>query len=148
MPGDIAAMSEPKLTLRSRLDELALLWTWVESLAAEHGIPSSTQFAIQLSLEEALSNIIRHGYNGEPDHSIQVDFSAPDGEIVFVVEDQAPPFDPLEAEAQNDAPAPASISDLPLGGRGIRLMRKFANGLSYQRLPGGNRLTLRFPSHR
>jgi anti-sigma regulatory factor (Ser/Thr protein kinase) len=31
-----------------------------------------------------------------------------------------------------------------VGGQGIRLMRKFAGSLAYQRLPGGNRLTMGF----
>ena len=41
-------------------------------------------------------------------------------------------------------PAPTSIDQLQVGGQGIRLMRKFAGSLAYQRLPGGNRLTIGF----
>jgi anti-sigma regulatory factor (Ser/Thr protein kinase) len=145
MPGEIAAMTESSLILKSRLDELASLWAWVESLGAEYAIPADTQFAIQLCLEEALSNLIRHGYQGEPDHSIRVEFTAQDGEVGFVVEDHAPPFDPLAADAANSAPAPRSIDELPLGGRGIGLMRKFSAHIAYEPLDGGNRLTLRFP---
>lgn len=145
MPGETAAMSESRLTLRSRLDELALLSPWVESLAAEHAIPASTVFAIELCLEEALSNVVRHGYRGEPDHPISVEFSARPGELAFVIEDQAPPFDPLTGDLNREAPLPASIEEFPLGGRGIRLMRRFAGSLAYEPLPSGNRLTVRFP---
>ncbi len=63
----------------------------------QYGIPADTQFAIQLCLEEALSNIIRHGHRGQPNLPITVDCTTPAGtqEVVFTIEDHAPPFDPL-----------------------------------------------------
>ena len=63
---------------------------------------------------------------------------------MFTIEDQAPPFDPLSASLIEDEPAPSSIDHLRPGGRGIRLLRKFAGTLAYQRLAGGNRLTIGF----
>ena len=138
-----------RLTLRSRLGDLALLWPWVEAVCAEHAVPPETQFAIQLCLEEAVSNIVRHGYGGEPDHTITVDCTAkgtPGGgwQLAFIVEDQAPPFDPLALSLAELAPAPASLEELRPGGQGILLLHRFAGSLDYERLEGGNRLTLRF----
>jgi anti-sigma regulatory factor (Ser/Thr protein kinase) len=43
-----------------------------------------------------------------------------------------------------EAPVPASIDELRPGGQGIRLLKKFAGSLAYQRLDGANRLTIRF----
>lgn len=133
---------EPRLTLKSQLDDLALVWPWVEALAACYSVPADTQFAIQLCLEEALSNIIRHGYQGRLDQPITITCE-PNGvaELVFVIEDLAPPFDPFAA---TPAPAPSSIEDLEPGGQGIRLIQKFASRADYQQLPQGNRLTLAF----
>ena len=141
--GENTVMPEPRLTMGSRFEDLTLLWNWVEAQAAEYGIPSETEYAIQLCLEEAVSNIIRHGYRGRPHLAITVDCVAPAGEqeILFTVEDQAPPFDPLAAA---EMPIPTSIDEIPDGGRGIRLLRGFAGSLAYQRLPGGNRLTIGF----
>jgi serine/threonine-protein kinase RsbW len=146
MPGETAAKSEPRLTIQSRLEDLALLWPWAESLANEHSIPADTRFAIHLCLEEALSNVIRHGYNGQPDQPITIEFAPGPDEVVFTIEDRAPAFDPLSAPAAAERPAPASIAEIPLGGQGINLMRKFAGSLAYQRLPDGNRLSMRFPN--
>lgn len=146
MPEENTVKPEPRLTLQSQLGELARVWPWVEALAAEYAIPVDTQFAIQLCLEEALSNIVRHGYRGQPDQPITVDCATPAAtrELVFTVEDHAPAFDPLAPSAVAETPAPTSIDQLPVGGQGIRLMRKFAGSLAYQRLPGGNRLTIVF----
>jgi serine/threonine-protein kinase RsbW len=143
MSGEAAAKSEPRITIESRLDDLALLWPWVESLAAEHEFPADTQFAIDLCLEEALSNIIRHGYGNRPGESITIECALGPKELVFTIEDRAPAFNPLDFAEDPSAP-PASIDEIPLGGRGIRLMRKFAGNLHYERIPGGNRLTIRF----
>ena len=143
MPEVNTARPQQRLTLQSQLDELSRLWPWIEALAAEYAIPADMQFAIQLCLEEALSNIIRHGYLGEPNHPITVDCCTPAGthELVFTVEDHAPAFDPLQVA---EIPAPTSIDELQVGGQGIRLMRKFAGSLAYQRLLIGNRLTIGF----
>jgi serine/threonine-protein kinase RsbW len=146
MPETHPSRPASRLTLHSELDDLTLVWPWVESLAAYYHLSADTQFALQLCLEEALSNVIRHGYGGRPNETPDVTLTidcAVDGtgDLMLTVEDQAPPFNPLALE---DAPAPSTIEDLRPGGRGIQLMRKFAGSLAYQRLPGGNRLTIRF----
>jgi anti-sigma regulatory factor (Ser/Thr protein kinase) len=141
---------EPRLTLQSQLEDLALVLPWVEAIAARYSVPADTQFAIQLCLEEALSNIIRHGYQGQPDQAISVECAPASaenedaGELVFTIEDHAPPFDPLASSAAAPAPAPVSFQDFPPGGQGIRLMRKFASRIAWQQLPHGNRLTMGF----
>lgn len=142
MTGPHPSWPEPRLTLQSQLEDLTLVWPWVEALAARYSVPAETQFAIQLCLEEALSNVIRHGYRGQANQSITVE-CAPSGvaELVFTVEDHAPPFDPVAAAP---AATPASIQELEPGGQGIRLMRKFASRLTWQPLPHGNRLILAF----
>lgn len=152
----------PRLILESQISEIDLLWPWVESLAAAYAIPPDTLFAIHLCLEESVSNVIRHGYQGQPGHHLTVDFSlapanapatngsanspanSPANILVFTVEDQAPPFNPLEDLAVPAMPAAGSIDRLNPGGHGIRLLRKFAADLDYQRLANGNRLTIRF----
>lgn len=145
MTGPSPSSPEPRLTLKSQLEDLPLVWPWVEALAARYSIPTDTQFAIQLCLEEALSNIIRHGYQGQANQCITVE-CAPSGvaELVFTVEDHALHFDPLAPFTAAPAPVPASIQELLPGGQGIRLMRKFASRLAWQQLPNGNRLTLAF----
>jgi serine/threonine-protein kinase RsbW len=130
------------LNLRSRLSDLAQIHVWIERLASRHSIPASTQFAMNLCLEEVLSNIIRHGYSCNPDHSIAVQFESPrENQFVFIVEDEAPAFNPVESP---ELPALNALEDGPIGGQGIRLLRRFADALDYQATPTGNRLTIGF----
>src|SRR5271170_5372191 len=72
MTGPSTSLPEPQLTLKSQIEDLTLVQPWVEALAARYSIPAETQFAIELCLEEALSNIIRHGYQGHADRSISI----------------------------------------------------------------------------
>ena len=98
---------------------------------------------MNLCLEEVLSNIIRHGYSGKPDHSIAVRFTSPrEDYFVFVVEDEAPPFNPVDVTGV--AAALSSLEEIRIGGQGIRLLRRFADALEYQATPTGNRLSIGF----
>jgi anti-sigma regulatory factor (Ser/Thr protein kinase) len=151
MPESSAHKQEEQLNLRSRLVDLTLAPPWVDSLAAEHDLPPELVFAINLCLEEALSNVIRHGYGGDPDHSIAIHCSirsirqaaAGAGELVFTIEDHAPHFNPLEA-VQAEVAGRQTLDEVTPGGLGIRLLRKFAGSLQYEPLPAGNRLTIGF----
>jgi anti-sigma regulatory factor (Ser/Thr protein kinase) len=139
---DMQDMNHERLMLRSRMSDLAQVSSWIERLASRHGISASTQFAMNLCLEEVLSNIIRHGYSGRNQHSIAIQFASPrDDYFEFVVEDQAPPFNPVDAP---ELPALGPLDEGRIGGQGIRLLRRFADSLEYQALPGGNRLTIGF----
>lgn len=142
MTGSGTHTSEERLTLRSQLSELSQLPAWIERLASEHAIPQDTQFAMNLCLEEALSNIIRHGYSGSPDHSMSVRFMNPaESHFVLVVEDEAPHFNPVDAP---ELPAVGVDDQEGVGGQGIRLLRRFAETLEYQATPSGNRLSMGF----
>jgi serine/threonine-protein kinase RsbW len=130
------------LKVRSRLSELARIRPWIESLGSRHAIPANTLFAMNLCLEEVLSNIVQHGYPGKPDQSVAVHFANPrQNYFVIVVEDDAPPFNPVDAP---EAPALNLLDEIHVGGQGIRLLRRFADALEYEATPTGNRLTMGF----
>jgi serine/threonine-protein kinase RsbW len=134
--------TQDRLELRSRLSDMALLPVWLQGLASRHAISEDTEFAMNLCLEEALSNVIRHGYAGQEDRSVVVHYTTPhSGLHVFVVEDEAPHFNPLAAP---DLPVLSASGEIRVGGQGIRLLRQFANGLRYEPMPAGNRLILTF----
>ncbi len=134
--------SATQLILRSQIGQLELVPPWIETLAAERAIPRNIQYAMNLCLEEILSNIIHHGYGGNPDHVIVVRYvQAPDKSSVLIVDDEAPHFNPLTIE---ERPIEESLDGTRTGGLGIRLVRGFATTLEYEPRPVGNRLTISF----
>ncbi len=133
------------LTLESKLSEIARVPPWIEKLSARHGIPSPIQFAMDLCLEEILSNIIRHGYAGEPNHALMIHHRINrEGSFTLVVEDQAPQFNPLLV---SDPPVPRSLEEISRGGHGIKLLKQFADAIDYERMSNGNRITVTFIAH-
>ncbi len=128
------------LIVRAALSELARAADWARQLADKHALSSSITYALQLCLEEAVSNIVRHG-QPPPHGDIRLSFTTIENAALLTIEDCAMAFDPTKMAS----PAvPACLNDAPIGGLGIHLMRQFANGLSYERQNGCNRLTLRF----
>lgn len=132
--------------MKSQISELAQIHPWIERLAAQFSIPETTQFAMNLCLEEVLANIILHGYAGKTDCPIKIEFTRPgEGSFVFVVEDEAPPFNTVESP---ELPQLSALEDSHIGGQGIRLLRQFADALEYQATPNGNRLSVGFLPNR
>jgi anti-sigma regulatory factor (Ser/Thr protein kinase) len=136
-----------RIVLRSVLSEIARIPAWVEKLAIHPPINESVQFAINLCLEEAISNVIRHGYvSGETDSQVMLEFAEPrEGYLVFTIEDGGTPFNPLMAP---ETPLLDEQGEISIGGRGIQLMRGFADTLEYERTATVNRLRIGISNER
>jgi|APFre7841882724_1041349.scaffolds.fasta_scaffold00236_14 serine/threonine-protein kinase RsbW len=102
--------------------------------ASEHAV-----FFTELAFEELLSNIIRHGNTGGAPIDVCLTVRD-DGAIELTVEDDGPPFDPLSVP---EPPAPSSIEDARIGGLGLVLVRKSCERMTYERIAGRNRVSVR-----
>jgi anti-sigma regulatory factor (Ser/Thr protein kinase) len=127
------------LSLANRLSEIRRLPVWIGELASRHSIPTEIEFAINVCLEEAVSNVIRHGYREGERGEVIVHFTQPKANVFeFTVEDEARHFNPL------DSPAPDTQGPHRVGGQGVHFLRHFAEQLEYSVKPRGNRLRMMF----
>jgi serine/threonine-protein kinase RsbW len=141
VPGLVTAMSDleaTRLELHGDLSELRRLAEWINA-RAPHVISTDTLFAVQLSLEEAVANIIMHG--GAGDLAIAIELERNGATLVARIEDTGCEFDPTQFPPLSMA---KSVEDAKVGDYGIHLMRCFASDMHYERQEGRNRLTLRF----
>ncbi|NJD37987.1 MAG: ATP-binding protein [Geobacter sp.] len=95
----------------------------------------------ELVVEEAVINIMLYAY---PDGggSLAVELWQGDGQLLHLqLEDQGPPFNPLEPR-KLDLSAP--LEERSIGGLGVHLVQSLSDGMSYQRENGSNRLELVF----
>jgi len=137
--------TQDRLELDSRLEELSRVQPWIDALADHHRVAQDTRYAMQLCMEEALANVVLHGYQNQPGHPIVIRSSIADGSLFLAIEDQAAPFAPIAPDPPHDARPPASLDSIEPGGNGILLMRHFAASVAYEEFLNGNRLTLSFP---
>jgi anti-sigma regulatory factor (Ser/Thr protein kinase) len=109
--------------------------TSIEEACNGWGISRDDVSRLRVVVEELFTNTIKYGYGGECERPVRITLRcSPHIELVY--EDQAPPFDPTAWRAPSE-PAAA-------GRQGIALVRGLSKSVRYERLPTGNRVTLRF----
>jgi anti-sigma regulatory factor (Ser/Thr protein kinase) len=136
---------QDRMELDSRLTELTRVQPWIDALADQYGVSEDTRFAMHLCVEEALANVVMHGYRNEPGHPIVMRSAISGNNLVFVIEDRAPAFAPVEPAGRGEATTAVNLDSIEPGGNGIRLLYRFAGSVAYERLAEGNRLTIGFP---
>jgi len=127
--------------LQAKLERLLDLELWVEKLAVEFLLPPSLVQRIDLCLTELVTNVIGYGYPDGAVGTISIRFWRRPEQIVICIDDDGTPFDPTGYVSPD---LPTSLADATSGGRGIRLVRHFADELQHVRGGGGNQLTLLF----
>lgn len=134
------------LVVRAEMAKLAHVGDGVDAVVERLDLPQTMSFATHLCLEEAVSNIVRHGFGdlqGEAGlkKDLRLALKCENDAVTATIEDHGVAFDPLGVAAPIAA---TTIGEAAIGGLGIHLIRQFAQHLAYERQDGTNRLTLRF----
>lgn len=137
-------MSSSKITieLNSDLAELARLSVAIDEFCEQATVPTADGFALQVVIEEVVTNIINHGYGGNTGHTFSLHLSANETSVTVEARDDAPAYDPL-TRLEVDTTVP--LAEREVGGLGVHLVKKMMPQVSYKRLAGHNILTLTRP---
>ena len=127
-----------EIVLQNKPEEKARLLAELRAFAAEHHLPPKVVQAVDLALEEHLTNVFNYGYEDKAAHEIRVRFSIHERSLQVEVDDDARPYNPLEQPAVDTA---APLDQRKIGGLGVHLMRRFMDQLDYRY--EGNRNILR-----
>ena len=123
----------------AELKNLEEIRRFVEDRIEALQIDPSITYDVLLAVTEMVTNIIEHGYKGEPG-SIEVEVGREEDALVVRIRDQAAPFDPTGAPPP-DLNLP--LEKRPIGGLGIFLAKHFVDSMTHRYTPqGGNELTL------
>jgi anti-sigma regulatory factor (Ser/Thr protein kinase) len=133
-------MDALSFTLQNRLSELERLAQEVEEFAKAHRLSAAALHAVNLALDEIVTNIISYGFDDTAEHAIVLRFSLEGDDWVAEVEDDGKPFNPLDVPEPNIA---APLEQQENHGRGIFLVRKVMDRVEYHRREDRNVLTLR-----
>jgi serine/threonine-protein kinase RsbW len=127
------------ITLRNDLAEIPRVAKFLDAFCAPLLPTPKDVPALQLALEEAVTNVINHGYADGKPHTFTVELAAAARRVTVIVTDDAPAYDPL-SRAEVDVTKP--LEDRQIGGLGVHLVKKLMDSARYERRDGRNILTL------
>jgi anti-sigma regulatory factor (Ser/Thr protein kinase) len=119
-----------------RLNDSVARFLW------ERGVPPDRLHDVQLVVEELVTNVLRHGVPQDGPHRVALEIDVAGDVIRLAVEDNCQEFDPTAAIPPSLG---SSLEDRPTGSYGLRIVRRLVNGLTYRRLPAGNRVEATIP---
>jgi serine/threonine-protein kinase RsbW len=127
------------LRMDAQLENLSAIRDFVEETAARLNAMPAAIPNVVLAVDEMVTNIIEHGYQGQPG-SIEIEVTTREDALIIRLRDQAPPFDPTTRPLP-DLSIP--FDDRPPGGLGIYLTRKVMDEVQHRvTATHGNDLTL------
>ncbi len=130
---DIVVEMQSSSTLVCGVRELAV------QAARRSGFPDAECARVGLAVDEAITNIIRHGYDKAPGRPIWMKVWLPTAdlrELRIVMEDEARQVDPATIRSRD-------LADIRPGGLGVHIIREVMDSVVYEvRNPAGMRLTM------
>jgi anti-sigma regulatory factor (Ser/Thr protein kinase) len=136
--------SEPclRLELLSQARLLVAVRALISALAQRAGFTEHQAGQISLAVDEALCNVINHGYQKRPDGRIWISVWLPNGGeedeqwLRVVIDDRAHEVDPRNIRSRD-------LDDVRPGGLGVYIIRQIMDDVRYERREGGGmRLTM------
>ena len=138
-PDDAGNSELLQFSVANDLREIAVAADKIEEFCSVHGIPPATAYAVNLSVDELLTNTISYGYEDSEEHRIDLMIRLDGDMLAIEISDDGVAFEPDSAdEPDTDAP----IEERPIGGLGIFLTRQMMDSFDYRRDEGRNIVTL------
>lgn len=129
-------MKSQTLTLTADLAGLARVMQAIDACCAGTSASEADISALQLALEEIVTNVITHGYQSDSSRTLTVRLEAIAADrIRAVVTDDAAAYNPL-ARPEVDTTLP--LEARPIGGLGVHLVKKLMNVCLYEQRDGQN----------
>jgi anti-sigma regulatory factor (Ser/Thr protein kinase) len=131
--------SDLTFTLRNQQSEIARMFALLEAFCRTNQISEDDMFNIRLVLDEAVINVMVHGFEDTDEHAIHVSLSLDSGLLAIHIDDDGIAYNPL------DAPLPRfdlPIEDRRIGGLGVHIMKTLAKSVEYRRESGRNKLDI------
>ncbi|MGH2971640.1 MAG: ATP-binding protein [Gaiellaceae bacterium] len=126
-----------RLRIPAKPEYIALGRLALTGLAQARGLDSDTMGDLKLALTEAVSNSVRHAYEGEGEGQVEIRYELRADRMTVEVVDDGAGFDPDEAPSFDG-------DELSEGGLGIAIIRTIADDVQIESRPGVRGSRLRF----
>lgn len=118
------------LEIKADLDNLGQVRDFIEANMEETGLTRECAGELLLAVDEAVSNIIMHGFKSRPDGHIEVEVTRQPDSLMVHIRDNAPLFDPTKNFDPHLEVSPLE-RDAP-GGFGVYLLNHLVDQISYR----------------
>ncbi len=129
-----------ELSLVNDLREIGAAAEKVDAFCEAQGIAAPVAYAVNLSIDEILTNTISYGYDDDAEHRIDLTFRVDGETLVVVIVDDGRPFD---SSTEREPDVDATIEERALGGLGLFLVQQMMDEMTYERRDDRNVITLR-----
>jgi len=128
-----------EIKLESTVDNLPVIADFVDQALANFEADPATVYKIQLSIDEACTNVIKHAYEGKGG-PLFLALELSGSKIIITLQDKGTPFDPTSIPAPDLS---ADLEERAIGGLGIYFMQKLMDSVQYSfSKTEGNKLTM------
>ena len=121
------------LSVKASLENLQEIRSYIDRVGVSLGVNESALGDLRLVVDEAVTNVVIHGY-GDLDGIVDIHMEANGDSVIIRIRDRAKTFDPSHVGAPQ---LDTALNDRPFGGMGIFLIRKMTDEVEFQPLPGG-----------
>ena len=133
-------MNSKKFSINSEYKNVNSVCFIVKTFCEDHFVEDKKIREIELSLAEALNNIIKHAYKGNANNSINVSLDISGKRFEVVLEDFGIPRENIGEPTLNFDPS--DIESLPEGGMGLFIINHLMDENKYERIGNKNIFTL------
>ena len=128
-----------ELILQNRPEEKQRLLSALEEFSQEHHLPAAVVQAVDLALEEHVTNVMAYAYEDAAPHDIRIRLRVENQSLQIEVEDDGVAYNPL-SRPPVDTSVP--LEEKPIGGLGVHLIRSLMDEVDYRREAGKNVLRM------
>ena len=127
------------LSLYNKIEEIEKLPGFVTNAVKASKLDPELIPSLNLAIEEIATNVIMYAYPERQEETFSIDAAVTDTGLTFTITDSGKAFDPT---AKEDVDINAGVSERPIGGLGIHLVRTIMDEVHYKRTDGKNILIL------
>ncbi len=133
-----------EISLVNDLREIAGVAAQIDEFCAERNYAPQIGYAVNLSIEEVLTNRISNGYDDDEQHRIEIILRVEESQLIVEIVDNSASFD-LSVTADGDG-SPEEGEEL-LAGLGLFLVNQVMDSIEYQRKNECNILIMSKETH-
>jgi serine/threonine-protein kinase RsbW len=123
-----------QLKIPSQTDNLELIRNFVSGVAKKVGFDANDTNKIELAIDEACTNVIKHAYKHDEHQDIDIAIKIDYQKITIIVTDRGDTFRMKDVELPD---MKSYLAELRVGGLGIYLMKTLMDEVDYKTDPSG-----------